>query len=212
MEHNQIAALCLIITVISFLGFWVENVWLAVTKGFMDNRNMCLPFLVGYGLAVAFIFLLFGIPEELRFFTIPVRIQRRKLRLLVYFGIVGFCISLGEQVLGTIMEKVCGIVWWDYTRLPLHITKYTSVPTTLAFGSMITFFMDCCFWPLYQRFLNMPEERLSHAAGFFLLIMLSDWIYSMVRMYKHRRLVQYWRIDTSNTRSHRLWRSRHPAA
>lgn len=37
--------------VVSFLGFVVENIWLAMTKGYINNRNMNAPFLQGYGLA-----------------------------------------------------------------------------------------------------------------------------------------------------------------
>lgn len=65
MDTTEIMALGLVIAVVSFLGFAVENIWLAITKGYIDNRNMCLPFLLGYGLAVAVIYLLFGTPKKL---------------------------------------------------------------------------------------------------------------------------------------------------
>ena len=45
---RSICALCMNIAFISFLGFCVENLWLAITKGYMDNRNMLFPFLFGY--------------------------------------------------------------------------------------------------------------------------------------------------------------------
>ena len=32
--------------VVSFLGFVVENIWLAMTKGYINNRNMNAPFLL----------------------------------------------------------------------------------------------------------------------------------------------------------------------
>ena len=38
--------------VVSFLGFVVENIWLAMTKGYINNRNMNAPFLLGYGLLI----------------------------------------------------------------------------------------------------------------------------------------------------------------
>ena len=43
----SIPCIILMATVVSFLGFVVENVWLAFTKGYIDNRNMALPFLLG---------------------------------------------------------------------------------------------------------------------------------------------------------------------
>ena len=33
--------------VVSFLGFVVENIWLAMTKGYINNRNMNAPFFTG---------------------------------------------------------------------------------------------------------------------------------------------------------------------
>jgi hypothetical protein len=31
---------------VSFLGFCLENIWLLLRKGYVDNRNMSLPFLL----------------------------------------------------------------------------------------------------------------------------------------------------------------------
>ena len=46
--------------VVSFLGFVVENIWLAMTKGYINNRNMNAPFLLGYGLLILFMYAVFG--------------------------------------------------------------------------------------------------------------------------------------------------------
>ena len=54
----------IMIAVISFLGFILENVWLAFTKGFIDNRNMGAPFLLGYGLFVVAIYFVIGTPQN----------------------------------------------------------------------------------------------------------------------------------------------------
>lgn len=47
-----IATYILMAVLVSFLGFVVEDGWLALTKGYIDNRNMHLPFLFGYGIAM----------------------------------------------------------------------------------------------------------------------------------------------------------------
>lgn len=39
-----IATYILMAVLVSFLGFVVEDGWLALTKGYIDNRNMHLPF------------------------------------------------------------------------------------------------------------------------------------------------------------------------
>lgn len=43
MKLTDCSALIMVAIVVSFIGFAVENIWLAFSKGFMDNRNMCLP-------------------------------------------------------------------------------------------------------------------------------------------------------------------------
>jgi len=58
------AAYLLTVTIISFLGYCVENIWLAVTQQYINNRNMYLPFLLGYGLTVVGIYLIFGTPKK----------------------------------------------------------------------------------------------------------------------------------------------------
>lgn len=55
--------------VVSFLGFVVENIWLAMTKGYINNRNMNAPFLLGYGLLILFMYAVFGTPAALRMFA-----------------------------------------------------------------------------------------------------------------------------------------------
>lgn len=207
MKTAEVFALCLIITIVSFLGFVVENVWLAVTKGFMDNRNMCLPFLLGYGLAMVAIYLMFGTPTAPRLFKKKLQIESAFLRALVYLLIVMTCVSLGEVVLGTIVEKSCGIIWWDYTRLPMHITRYTSVPTSLGFGMLITIFMRYFFEPLYNFFTKMNFEDLRITACGFMTLMVVDFVHSAIRTYKERSLAQIWRIDTTNTRAYKYLHS-----
>ncbi len=86
----SIEYLGLLIALILFMGFWVENIWIAVTKGYIDNRNFRLPFLLGYGLFVVGFALCFGTPDN----------------------------------------------------VPLKLSKYTAIPTSIAFAFMVTFFMD----------------------------------------------------------------------
>ena len=67
--------------VVSFLGFVVENIWLAMTKGYINNRNMNAPFLLGYGLLILFMYAVFGTPAALRMFA---KEKVRWKRYLVY--------------------------------------------------------------------------------------------------------------------------------
>lgn len=187
---KKIAALCMIMAVVSFLGFMVENIWLAVTKGYVDNRNMYFPFLVGYGMAIIAIYLMFGTPGELVFFGRQTGLNKRITKKLVYFLLVMLCVSLGEIVLGKIVEHTCHIYWWDYSDVPLHITRYTSIPTSIMFSTIIVLFMEYIFRPLYNFFLSWNNRTLYVVAGVLMVIMLGDFIGAAYRMYKGKRAIK----------------------
>ena len=112
---RSICALCMNIAFISFLGFCVENLWLAITKGYMDNRNMLFPFLFGYGLAVAAIYLVFGTPRNLVVLGKEITVANENTEILLYSLIVMTVISLGEIILGKTVEKICHIRWEEYS-------------------------------------------------------------------------------------------------
>lgn len=207
MKTVEIMALCMVISVVSFLGFLVENIWLSVTKGYIDNRNMCLPFLIGYGLAIAAIYIMFGTPRKMLLFGKSLMIKSRILKIFLYFLIVMVCVCLGEILLGKTVEKICHFYWWDYSRLPLHITRYTSIPTSAAFSLLILTFMDHIFEPLYQSFLTWDDKILCITALCFMVFLTWDYLYNAYRMYKNKKMQQRWSIDTTWTKGYQMLHS-----
>lgn len=204
MKIEEIFALCLVATVASFIGFIVENLWLALTKGFIDNRNMILPFLLGYGLAMALTFLLFGTPEDLRILNRSIYTEHMQYNFLLYYLIMMFCISLGEILLGTFVEKTCHIYWWDYSRLPLHITRYTSIPTSAGFSLIVTLFMHHLFDPLMQYFLSLDYETLRTSSIVFTGLLTLDFVVNAAKMYVSKSLNTLWKIDTTHSLGYRI--------
>lgn len=183
----------LIITV-SFIGFWIENIWLAFTKGYMNNRNMNMPFLLGYGLAIVAIYMLFGTPSKMIFFGKYEVTSAVWTRFLMYFLCVMFCVSVGEIVLGTITEKLCHINYWDYSRLSLHITRYTSVPTSMGFAAIIVIFMEYVLPPL-MKFICMVDCPAARLLVFVLcVLLLADFIFCYGRMMKTHSFYDKWKL------------------
>ena len=142
MITYSLTSIGIMAAVVSFLGFILENVWLAFTKGYIDNRNMTMPFLYGYGMAVISIYAIFGTPQAM---VLAGKLPVKEHSVLIYFVAVFFAVSIGEIALGYAVEKLCGFEYWNYENIPLHITKYTSIPTSIAFAAIITFFMGVCF-------------------------------------------------------------------
>lgn len=207
MKTSEILSLCMIMAVVSFLGFVVENIWLSLTKGYMDNRNMCLPFLLGYGLAIATIFLLFGTPKQLVLLGRQIVFKRIHSGKLFYFLVVMLCVSVGEILLGTFVEKTCHFYWWDYTKLPLHITRYTSIPTSAGFSFLITLFMDYFFMPLMNRFLAWDYGHLCVAAGVLMVLLTADFLYNAYLTYRNKQTTRRWKINMTRSLGYRLLHS-----
>ena len=198
---KSLYSIFVIIAIVSFLGFAVENLWIGFTKGYIDNRNMMLPFLLGYGLAIAFIYLAFGTPHELKIFGIDVGADPR-IEAMLYFIIVMLCVSLGEIMLGKSVEKLCRIKWWDYSMLPLHITQYTSVFTSIGFTMMIVLFMDKVFMPLQSWIITWDLSVLKAVAVPSMTVMTADFLHSAYYMYKRKSFYQIWKIDVSRFMTH----------
>ena len=133
----DIYSLGIMVAVISFLGFSLENLWLSLTKGFIDNRNMNAPFLMGYGLLVVGMYLLLGTPENMALAEMVPVDRSKGEKFFVYFLCAFAVVTVGELILGHLMEKICGIQYWNYNWIPLHITQYTSIPTSIGFAAII---------------------------------------------------------------------------
>lgn len=184
----------ILVIIVSFMGFVVENIWLAITKGYINNRNMNLPFLLGYGLAMVAIYLLFGIPSEMKILNrFPVKASRL-MKYLLYFLCVMICISIGEIILGVVTEKFCHIEYWNYSLIPLHITKYTSIPTSMGFAVMVTLFMEKAFPFLMDKLSGMDTGVVCIIVCILLIVMTADFIVCYGHMIKTQNFYEKWRI------------------
>lgn len=195
MKTINIWALCMVAILVSFLGFVVENVWLAMTKGYLDNRNMCLPFLSGYGIAMLLILWILGTPKRPWLFGKRIFLKSRILKRFLYFAGVMLCVCIGEILLGTFVEKTCHFCWWDYSMIPLHITRYTSIPTSTMFSVAVTFFMDVVLKPLYNFFQRWNSGFLKAAVVVLVVLMTGDFVYNAYKMYKTQGMVRRWRLS-----------------
>lgn len=195
------AYLGIVIAIISLMGYLLENTWLAVTKGYIDNRNMNLPFLFGYGLLVVGMYYLFGTPDEMMFFRIPLKVPPAVGRVL-YFILAAVIVSVCEVALGTAMEKICGIEYWNYTWIPLHITKYTSVPTSVGFSLLITVFMDKYFMNILLKVAEFPEKPSFHIGLVLVLIMLNDMLICYNKMRRNHCLNIKWQKNVRKKNKH----------
>lgn len=193
MEYN-IYAMGIMTAIVSFLGFIVENIWLAISKGYINNRNMNTPFLLGYGLLIMFMYFTIGTPGKLAEWKILKKAKTKFAQYIVYFLYAMLIVSISEIVLGVVVEELCGFEYWNYSNIPLHITKYTSVPTSMAFATMITFVMGKLFTPIMNWIMQVDCTWIRVLSIVLIVIMASDFIISFYRMIHNRNFYLKWKI------------------
>ncbi|MCI7766877.1 MAG: putative ABC transporter permease [Oscillospiraceae bacterium] len=194
IKGYDIYSLGIMLALISFLGFLLENLWLAATKGFIDNRNMRLPFLMGYGVLVTGMYLLLGTPENMLLWgDIPVNASKGE-KFFIYFLCSFGIVTAGELILGHLMEKLCGFEYWNYERIPLHITKYTSVPTSIGFALIITSFMGACFEPIMGIITLINPKDIKSVSMILIAAMTIDLAANFIKMHKNHGLNVRWTI------------------
>ena len=183
------------VAIVSFLGFLVENVWLAITNGYINNRNMNAPFLLGYGIMFLFLLFTLGTPASPVQRGILKKSYSKKIEYIVYFMCSFVAVCIGEIILGTIVEKLCCIEYWNYSKIPLHITKYTSVPTSIGFAAMITFFMGKCVTPLMSWICRLDSVWIRVLSAVLMLVIVSDFFYSFYQMIVLKDFYLKWEIE-----------------
>ncbi len=185
---------------ISFLGFLLENIWLAFTKGYMDNRNMKFPFLFGYGLLVMAMHMFLGTPSAFAARICTSLDAPEFVGKIIYFLTVMVIVSAGEILLGTFMEKTCHIEYWNYSWIPMHLTKYTSLPTSIGFALVISVFEEYFACPLINAAARLPIAFRMPAATVLVGIMTADMICSFFAMKRAKGFNERWRIQFNDKR------------
>ena len=203
MEYN-ISDLGIMVAIVSLLGFLVENIWLAITKGYIDNRNMNAPFLLGYGLMFLFFFFTLGTPTSLVQCGLLKKSYSKGIQYVVYFICSFIVVCIGEIILGTIVERLCGIEYWNYSYIPLHITKYTSIPTSIGFAMMITFFMGKCVMPLMSWIGRLDSVWIRILSAVLMTVMVLDFCYSFYHMIVLKDFYRRWKIKISDLKNRRI--------
>lgn len=193
MEYN-IYAIGIMTAIVSFLGFVVENIWLAISKGYINNRNMNTPFLLGYGLLIMFMYFTIGTPGKLAEWKIFKKAKTKFAKYMVYFLCAMLIVSISEIVLGVVVEELCGFEYWNYSNIPLHITKYTSVPTSMAFATMITFVMGKLFNPIMNWIVQVDCTWIRVLSIILIVIMAFDFIISFYHMIHNRNFYLKWKV------------------
>lgn len=196
--NYKLVYVLLMVLVMSFAGFVVENLFRLLRDGVINSRRQILPFLFAYGIAVFVMYVAIGTPREMRLFKWSIFKKESKLssasKYVCYFLVVFAFIFFGEMMFGTFVEWVSGVVLWDYTGIPLRFTKYTSIPTALGLAAGILLFMRFVFEPLMKKFEKMDESTawiIDLSVGIPIVI---DWLVMLILMLGFQFSENWWSI------------------
>lgn len=191
----SISAYAVMLTFVSLLGFLIENTWIVVTEGFVDNRNMNAPFLIGYGVVILLIYCLMGTPEQLTGVLQFGKSWSKQGRISLYF-LTSFCIVCGVEILtGFVVEKACRLYYWSYETLPLHITRYTSLPTSISFALLIVFFMGIVYTPAMRWLTRVDNAVLRMFSVLLVFLLLLDCGSCFLYMKTNHNFYYRWKIQ-----------------
>ncbi len=181
------------------IGYWVENLFRLVSKGVLDSRNQIFPFLFCYAIAMWALYLALGTPKKARWFARRMfegDDKKAELHSQIYYFVVVFLfIFFGEIIVGTLFERISGQQLWNYSGIPLHITQYTSIPTTLALTTGVMVLMENFFTPLMTRIQKIPYKtvlRLDYILG---TLIVADWLIMMISINFFKVQPAYWSIQ-----------------
>ncbi len=162
----------------SFLGWFVENLYRFIDQGIIDNRYHFLPFIFAYGIAVIAMFIALGNPNDIHFFGKKILKKDLKYKKLwsnlLYLAIVSMFVLVGEIGVGYFYEGLTGLYLWNYSEMPLHITRYSGVLSMFGFGFGAWAFMKGIFFPLIswlKRNMSVKVARIIYCTLGLLIVL-----------------------------------------
>lgn len=118
----------------SFLGNIFETILSFFTKQKFNSGILRGPLTPIYGIGVILIILI----SKSVFANL--HLSRLKETIIVFFILI-FTLTLLEWLGGILIEKLFGVIYWDYSRFPLHIGHYISVEISLLWGILSILFI-----------------------------------------------------------------------
>ncbi len=132
----EVVYIALLGIIVAFLGWVIENGFRLYRNGVVDSRFNILPFIAPY-MSLPFIFhILIGDANHIRIFKCFRQNTRKSILLsnIVTYLTLSFGVFVLEFIIGNMWDVFFGVTLWNYTKLPLNFTKFTSPITTFGFG------------------------------------------------------------------------------
>lgn len=195
----ELAYLLLIMLVGAMLGWVAENFYRMVDIHVIDNRYHFLPFIFAYELAVLAMHIALGNPDDIHFFGKKILPKACKCKKLIsnvlYLVIVMAFVFMGEILVGSLYESLTGLVIWDYSQMPFHVTKYTGLISAVGFGICAWAFMKFLFVGLLKLLRKRMPLKVAWAINLTLgLLVFLDGVIMLIFALVFKTKPIYWTI------------------
>lgn len=184
---------------VAFLGWAGENAIRGLRNGVIDSRFHLLPFISPYALIGPAIHIVLGDPDDLTFFGKKLFKQStaktRVLSNLICYAILCAGVFFGELVVGNLWEVLFGIKMWDYSGWPMTVTQYTSIVTTVGFGTAAYVILRFVYQPM-MRFIRtkVPFRVAKWICCTLGIVIVLDTLWMMLQMALWGEAPIYWSI------------------
>ena len=186
---------------VAFLGWVGENIPRALNPvvATIDSRFHILPFISPYLMISFAIHLVIGDPDHLCFFGKPLFKEKTRktcvLSNLLCFVILCAGVFFGELVVGNLWEILFGVQLWNYTGWPLRVTQYTSIVTTLGFGTAAYAIVRFIYKPMMKLICTKVPFRVAKWICLTLgIAIVLDTVWMNVQMAMFGEAPVYWEI------------------
>ncbi len=177
----------------AFVGFVTENASLFISHGQIDSRYYVLPFISSYSLIVfTWYFLYVKFPKLLDFENPPIK---KSLYYIALISSLCFAVFIIEIFYGHLIDKLFNVSLWSYEDIPLHITKFASIPTSIGFGLGAFVLVRWVYPKTYTYLQNHANIKVLKIIDIILgSLIILDLIIFYINLALYNRTVIYWRL------------------
>lgn len=138
----------------SLLGFLFETMVSKVTGNHFNSGILYGPLTPIYGIGVVLIIFIS------KYFFLNLHMPRWMETIIVFFILI-VVLTLIEWIGGILIEKLFGVVFWDYTHLKWNIGKYISVEISLIWG-FLSIILIYFIKPFLDKFVHQIPSLVTY--------------------------------------------------
>ena len=166
----KVAEICFLFFIYAFLGWTVEVIYAAVTRGVLENRGFLRgPLCPIYGVGVLVVIgLLWPVKDN----------------LLLLFVCSVLATTTLELVTGFLMKTFFHHMWWDYSKEPLNFHGYICLRFSLIWG-LACVFVVAIFHPWLQGMVDkIPQTAMIVSVSVMGAVFVADLIVTLLCLVK----------------------------